>query len=57
MESSWTVEELRREFERFRIVLQSAGLRSSTMETYVGRSTTFVDWLAGDYQPRGPVGS
>lgn len=57
MENSWTVEELRRELERFRNVLQSAGLRSSTVETYVGRSTTFVDWLAGEYQPRGPIGS
>ena len=31
--------------------LRDAGLAETSIRTYVGRSTYFVRWLAGDYQP------
>lgn len=54
---AWTHEELQRELERFRKELERAGLRASSVDTYVGRSETPLRWLVGDYRPRGPVGS
>ena len=30
------------------------GLQENTIRTYVDRSTYFVRWLDGDYEPRGP---
>lgn len=56
-EVSYTIVELRAELRRFETELREAGLRMSTVQTYVGRSATFVDWLAGDYVPRGPISS
>ncbi len=54
MSESWTVEELRRELARFESELRIAGLKESSITTYVDRSGRFVSWLAGDYTPRGP---
>lgn len=54
MAESWTVDELRRELVRFEGVLQSAGLKESSVTTYVDRSGRFISWLAGEYTPRGP---
>jgi hypothetical protein len=54
MSESWTVEELRRELARFESELRRAGLKESSITTYVDRSGRFVSWLAGDYTPRGP---
>jgi hypothetical protein len=51
---SWTVEDLRRELTRFETELRRAGLKESSVTTYVDRSGRFVSWLAGDYTPRGP---
>ncbi len=51
----WTLAELERELERFERELNAAGLRRNTTQTYVGRTATFLAWLAGDYHPRGPV--
>jgi hypothetical protein len=51
--SQWTSEELWRELEEFRRQLQAAGLRPSSIQTYVGRATTFLRWLDGDYRPNG----
>lgn len=53
--TTYTVAELQAELLRFEAELRKAGLRSTTVQTYVGRSATFVAWLAGDYTPRGPV--
>ncbi len=53
-EPCWTVRELQRELLQFRAELRAAGLRGTSVETYVGRSETFVRWLAGDYTPQGP---
>lgn len=52
----WSAEDLRAEIRRFERELRGAGLRDSSVQTYVGRSEIFVRWLAGDYTPRGPVG-
>lgn len=47
-----TLEELRgRRFER---ELRATGLAPNTIGTYVGRSETFLRWLAGEYRPQGP---
>jgi hypothetical protein len=50
----WTVDELRDELQRFESELRAAGLADASVRTYVGRSETFVRWLAGDYTPRAP---
>lgn len=50
----WTVEELQAELERFKEELRAAGLRESTVFSYMNGSSMFVRWLAGDYMPRGP---
>jgi hypothetical protein len=55
-EQRWTIDELRRELARFERELRAAGLRDSSVQTYVDRSGRFINWLAGEYQPRGPVG-
>lgn len=51
---SWTVDELDRELKRFEHELKAAGLRPSSVQTYVERSERFIRWLRGDYHPRGP---
>lgn len=50
----WTAVELETELERFERELRAARLKESTVRTYVDRSSIFVRWLAGDYQPMGP---
>lgn len=47
----WTVEELHALLGQFEAELRSAGLEENTIRTYVDRSTYFVRWLTGDYQP------
>ena len=54
-QTHYTLDELRQELLRFEAQLRSAGLRENSVQTYVGRSSTFLSWLAGDYVPRGPV--
>ena len=34
---------------------RSSAVRTTAVQTNVGRSATFLAWLAGDYHPRGPV--
>ena len=46
--------ELRDELDRFEGELRAAGLKRSTVNTYVERAEVFLRWLAGDYRPRGP---
>lgn len=52
---SWTLDDLRQELERFERELRDAGLRESSIHTYVQRSDVFLRWLVGDYVPRGPI--
>lgn len=51
---AFTPRELYDKIEEFRRELEAAGLKPNTVDTYTGRSKTFVDWLAGRYEPRGP---
>lgn len=51
-QSSWTIAELRVELRRFEEELRAAGLRKSSIETYVKGSETFLRWLVGEYDPR-----
>jgi hypothetical protein len=51
----WTAADLEDELRLFEADLRRAGLRESSISTYVGRSHIFVRWLTGDYQPRGPL--
>lgn len=50
----WTITDLRTDLAVFEDELGEAGLKEQSIQTYVGRSKTFVDWLEGRYQPRGP---
>lgn len=50
----WSADELERELRRFEVELRRAGLKESSVATYVGRSSFFIRWLRGDYEPRGP---
>lgn len=43
--------ELTRDLDRFKRELRAAGLRESTIHSYLMGSTLFVRWLAGDYTP------
>lgn len=51
---TWTMRQLKQELRGFEAALKSAGHRSSSITTYVGRSEVFLRWLDGDYVPRGP---
>jgi hypothetical protein len=51
---AWTVDDLERELERFEADARRAGLKETTVRTYVDRSQIFVRWLAGDYLFHGP---
>jgi hypothetical protein len=46
--------ELRAELSRFEHQLRAAGLKETSVTTYVDRTGRFLKWLEGDYQPRGP---
>jgi hypothetical protein len=52
--TSWTLRELWDALAAFEEELKQAGLADNTVETYVGRSATFLRWLAGEYRPQGP---
>lgn len=52
---AWTADELDRELKRFEDELKAAGLRPSSVHTYVDRTERFLRWLRGDYHPRRPV--
>jgi hypothetical protein len=49
----WSSDDLWRELEDFRRELEAAGLRKSSIDTYVSRTAVFLRWLNGDYEPRG----
>jgi hypothetical protein len=50
----YTVADLHRELARFEQELRAAHLKESSVRTYVDRAATFLRWLDGEYQPRGP---
>lgn len=50
----YTVDELHEELRRFERELRAAGLKENSVTTYVDRTSRFLKWLNGDYQPRGP---
>lgn len=51
MAKSWTTEELKREARRFKAELEAAGMKDSTVHTYVDRAERFIKWLGGEYHP------
>jgi hypothetical protein len=50
----YSVDELRAELRRFEHELHAAGLKQTSVTTYVDRTGRFLKWLDGDYRPRGP---
>jgi hypothetical protein len=50
----WSGPELEAALGEFEAALRQAELSENTVQTYVGRSQTFVRWLMGDYVPHGP---
>jgi hypothetical protein len=50
----YSTAELRSELRRFERQLRAAGLKETSITTYVDRTGRFLKWLEGDYQPRGP---
>lgn len=50
----WSLDDLRRELDRFEAELRAAGLKDTSVRTYIDRSGRFLRWLGGDYQPQGP---
>ena len=55
--SSWDIDALRFELERYRKALVDAGKVPNTVQTYVDRADRFVRWLAGEYDPAGEHGT
>lgn len=53
--ASWTYEQLCVELKEFEFDLRRAGLRESSVHTYVDRIKRFLRWFIGEYEPRGPV--
>lgn len=50
----YSLAELRGELRRFEHELRAAGLKETSVTTYVDRTSRFLKWLEGDYHPRGP---
>lgn len=50
----WGIPKLEEDLAAFERALTDDGLKDHTIQTYVGRSETFIRWLAGRCQPRGP---
>lgn len=54
--NGWTHAELRTKLSEFEVELRRAGLKESSIRTYVDRSEVFVRWLGGEYVPRSTRG-
>jgi hypothetical protein len=50
----WTYQDLVEKLGEFEAELRRAGLKESTVRTYVDRSETFLRWLVGRFKPHGP---
>jgi hypothetical protein len=46
--NTWTLDELRAEYERYAQEVNAADLRPSTKSTHLQHADRFVRWLAGD---------
>lgn len=44
----WTIEDIRREFERYRELINASGRKPTTKATYIQHADRFVRWLAGE---------
>lgn len=47
----WTADRLHELLGQFEADLRDGGLAETSVRTYVDRSTYFVRWLTGDYEP------
>ncbi|MEV4583241.1 hypothetical protein AB0K16_59555 [Nonomuraea jabiensis] len=45
---AWTIDDIRREFERYSVLVNAADLAPSTKSTYLAHADRFVRWLAGE---------
>ncbi len=52
-ETRWSIDELQQELRRFEREARAAGLKESSVHTYVDRSERFVRWLAGEFTFQG----
>lgn len=50
----WTTEDLTDAIERWGEQLRLLGYPPATVKNYVSRSRIFVQWLSGEWRPRGP---
>jgi hypothetical protein len=53
-ERRWSAREHETELARFEQELRRADLRENSA-TYIGRTSFFIRWLKGEYEPRGQV--
>ncbi len=53
-QETWTLDELLEELTRFERELRAAGLKESSVQTYVDRTKRFLKRLNGEYTSRGP---
>lgn len=49
----WDIPQLYDRLDEFEVELREAGLKESSIDTYIGRSRFFVRWLDNDFHPRG----
>ncbi len=49
---TWTLDDLRRDFERYSELVNGADLAPTTKTTYLMHADRFVRWLAGEVQIR-----
>jgi hypothetical protein len=47
---SWTLTDLRREFERYSELVNAADLAPSSKSTYLQHADRFIRWLAGEVE-------
>ena len=48
--STWTIDDIRDEFERYSELVNAADLAPSTKTTYLLHADRFVRWLAGEVE-------
>jgi hypothetical protein len=59
-ETTWNLDDLRRDLDRWEKELRSATnadgqhYPEDTIRTHIGHSAQFLRWLAGEWQPHGP---
>ncbi|MBO3748981.1 hypothetical protein J5X84_23125 [Streptosporangiaceae bacterium NEAU-GS5] len=50
MNSAWTIDDIRREFEAYSRIVNAADLAPTTKTTYLIHADRFVRWLAGEVE-------